>query len=257
MTERGASRTARETARGARETPRHAHEDAGRGAESAGRGAESAGRGADLSHIVGVIPVRSLSDGKSRLGEPLDPEERESLVLGLLRRTIRAALEAKEIAGVTVVSMDGALLDEARRLGATALMQSWAGLNEGLAEARTALTGEATALLVVSADLPEISASSIDEIVGAGRRAARATPSCPVVVLVPDRHGTGTNALLISPPGAIDFRFGPGSLAAHEEAARRAGASLVKLSGPLTFDVDTAEDLLLADLRGLGHEAGR
>ncbi len=72
-----------------------------------------------------------------------------------------------------------------------------------------------------------------------------------MVVLVPDRHGSGTNALLLAPPNAIDFRFGEGSRAAHAAAAEAAGATYVELDGPLSFDLDTPEDLLEADRRGL------
>ena len=78
-----------------------------------------------------------------------------------------------------------------------------------------------------------------------------------MVALVSDRHGTGTNALLVAPPDAIPFRFGEGSRAAHEAAAAAAGAAYVEIRGPLSFDVDTPEDLLQADSSGLGHEAGR
>jgi 2-phospho-L-lactate guanylyltransferase len=212
---------------------------------------------AELSRLVIVIPVRSLSDGKSRLGEPLDAEERASLVLGLLRRTVTAAREARQASGVVVVSPDGAILDEARRMGAATLMQTLPGLNEGLAEARDAIATEATALLVLPADLPDVAAAPIDRLVDTARASNREHPGRPVVALVPDRHGLGTNALLLSPPDAIEFRFGEGSRAAHAEAAHLAGACYTEVSGPLDFDVDTAEDLLLADLRGLDHEAGR
>jgi 2-phospho-L-lactate guanylyltransferase len=74
---------------------------------------------------------------------------------------------------------------------------------------------------------------------------------------VPDHHGTGTNALLVAPADAIPFCFGEGSRAAHAAAAEVAGASYVELDGPLSFDLDTPEDLLDADSRGLDHEAGR
>jgi 2-phospho-L-lactate guanylyltransferase len=214
-------------------------------------------RAADLSRLVVVIPVRSLSDGKSRLGEPLDAEERASLVLGLTRRAVRAALESSQAAGVVVVSPDVALLDEARRMGAATLMQTLPGLNEGLTEARSAIAIEATALLVLPADLPEVAAAPIDRLIEVARASSLEHPGRPVVALVPDRHGLGTNALLVSPPEAIEFRFGEGSRAAHAEAARLAEACYTEVSGPLDFDVDTAEDLLLADLRGLDHESGR
>ena len=213
--------------------------------------------GPSLSRIVAVVPVRSLSSGKSRLGEPLDAEERADLVLALLRRTVEQALAASRLTGVVVVSEDADLLRQAREMGAASLLQERPGLNEGLAEARTAADPEATAIMVLPADLPSVVASAIDELAEAADLAQRAAPDRPVVALVPDRHGTGTNALLVAPPDAIPFRFGAGSRVAHCSAARAAGASYVELAGPLTFDLDTTEDLLEADRRGLGHEAGR
>ncbi len=216
---------------------------------------------ADLSRIVAIVPIRSLSGAKSRLGEPLDPEEREDLVLAFLRRAVLAALQSRRLAGVVVVSQDVELLQEALGLGAASLLQRSDGLNEGLDEARVASAAEATALLVLPADLPNLTAEEIDRLVDAA--AALATPAPPsktpdaVVALVPDRHGCGTNALLVSPPDAIEFRFGEGSRAAHAAEAALAGAAYVEVDGPLSFDVDTPEDLLLADFGGLDHEAGR
>ena len=210
-----------------------------------------------LSRIVAVVPVRSLSSGKSRLGEPLDAEERADLVLALLRRTVEQALAASRLAGVVVVSEDADLLRQARAMGAASLLQERPGLNEGLAEARAAADPEATAIMVLPADLPSVVASAIDELAEVAELAQRAAPDRPVVALVPDRHGTGTNALLVAPPDAIPFRFGAGSRVAHCSAARAAVASYVELAGPLTFDLDTPEDLLEADRRGLDHEAGR
>ena len=213
--------------------------------------------GPGLSRIVAVVPVRSLSSGKSRLGEPLDAEERADLVLALLRRTVEQALAASRLAGVVVVSEDADLLRRARGMGAASLLQERPGLNEGLAEARAAADPDVTAIMVLPADLPSVVASAIDELAEAAELAQRAAPDRPVVALVPDCHGTGTNALLLSPPGAIPFRFGAGSRVAHCSAARAAGATYVELAGPLTFDLDTPEDLLEADRRGLDHETGR
>jgi 2-phospho-L-lactate guanylyltransferase len=212
---------------------------------------------ADLSHIVAIVPVRSLDTGKSRLGEPLDAEERADLVLAMLRRTVEAALEARRLSGVVVVSMDSELLRDVREMGATSLHQETSGLNEGLDEARTAAKPEATAILVLPADLPDVAASAIDQLAEAAELAVGCGPNQPVVALVPDRHGTGTNALLVAPPDTIDFHFGEGSREAHRKAAAAAGACYMELDGPLTFDVDTPEDLLEADLRGLDHGAGR
>ena len=208
-----------------------------------------------LGHIVALVPVRSLTGSKSRLGEPLDAEERADLVRALLRRTVREARAATTVAEVLVVSMDGDLLEEARALGVASLLQETDGLNEGLEEARRA--AGAAAVLVLPVDLPGISASAIDALAEAAETARRSAPAKPVVVLVPDRHGTGTNALLVAPSEAIPFRFGDRSRAAHTAAARAAGASYVEVAGALSFDLDTPEDLLEADRRGFDHEAGR
>ena len=209
------------------------------------------------ARAVAIVPVRSFSGAKSRLGEPLDAEERAELVLALLRRTVAAALSARSLHGVVVVSQDADLLAQARGMGAASLLQESDGLNEGLKEARQSAGADATALLVLPADLPAVSAAEIDRLVEAAAETASRTPDRPVVVLVPDRHGTGTNALFVMPPEAIEFRFGERSRAAHAAEAASAGATYLELDGPLSFDLDTPEDLLEADRIGLDHEGGR
>jgi 2-phospho-L-lactate/phosphoenolpyruvate guanylyltransferase len=211
---------------------------------------------ADLSRVVAIVPVRSLSGAKSRLGEPLDPEERSDLVVAMLRRTVRAGLAARLVARVIVVSQDPEVVRRAGELGADGVLQRGNGLNEALTEGR-AVAKDATALLVLPADLPAVSADAIDALVEAAGRSGAAATGRPLVALVPDHHGSGTNALLASPPDAIAFRFGEGSRRSHEAEARAAGATYVEVEGPLTFDVDTPDDLLEADRRGLGQEVGR
>jgi 2-phospho-L-lactate/phosphoenolpyruvate guanylyltransferase len=210
-----------------------------------------------LRHVIAVVPVRSLSGSKSRLGEPLDAEERVDLIRALLRRTVREARAATRLAGVAVVSMDEELLREAEALGATPILQKRDGLNQGLEEARSGLGADASAILVLPVDLPGIAAAAIDRLAEAAEMARRNAPGGPVVILVTDHHGTGTNALLLAPPSAIPFRFGESSRAAHAAAAREAGAAYVEVDGPLSFDLDTPDDLLEVDRRGFGHEDGR
>jgi 2-phospho-L-lactate guanylyltransferase len=73
-------------------------------------------------------------------------------------------------------------------------------------------------------------------------------------VIVPDRHGTGTNALLLAPPDALEPSFGPGSCRRHAQLARRAGIAHVILPVPsLALDIDTPEDL--TELGRLGDRA--
>jgi 2-phospho-L-lactate guanylyltransferase len=207
-------------------------------------------RGADLARLVAIIPVRTLEGSKSRLGGSLDAEERQDLVRLLLERTILAARLVPEIASVLVVSPDPVILELAVAQGAEALQQHGEGLNEGLDEAvGHATAAGATAVLVLAADLPSISATSIGEIVATA--GAAATTNRAIVVVVPDRHGRGTNALLLSPPHAIRFAFGVDSRIAHEAAARAVDALSLEVDGPLSLDLDLPEDLTLAEERGL------
>jgi len=212
--------------------------------------------------MVAIIPVRGLERAKTRLGEALDPEERHALVEGLLRRTIQAAVTTPGIRAVAVVSPDPEALAVAADAGAVTLPQGGGGLNEGLADGRAwARELGATGLLVIPADLPAINPGELGRILEAARDrlagslAAAAETGMTVtslVALVPDRAGEGTNLLLLAPPGAIPFRFGPGSRAAHAAAAARTGAVYLELTGPLGLDLDTPDDLLAAEAVGLG-----
>lgn len=211
-----------------------------------------------FSRISAVIPVRDLETAKSRLGEALDPEERQALVLRLLDRAIRSALDATSISNVLVVSPDRDLLARSAAAGADVLRQRDLGLNPGLAEARSwVVAGGASGMLVLPADLPSVTPGLIDEIARRGRdEAGQHLGPVRVVVLVPDRHGDGTNALLLVPPDAGSFEFGTGSRQRHAAAARAAGAALVEVDGPLSLDLDVPEDLLLAETEGvMGVEA--
>jgi 2-phospho-L-lactate guanylyltransferase len=199
---------------------------------------------ADLRHVVVIVPVRDLESAKSRLGETLDPEERRALVTVMLDRTVRAGIEAGF--EVLVVSPSEDALTIAEAAGGEPLRQHGDGLNEALELATvTAAASGATALLVVPVDLPAIDADALRVVVANGHAAI--DPGRPLVALVPDRHGTGTNALLVSPPGAIGYAFGPDSRLRHADAAGRAGAVLLELGGQLGLDLDTADDLSLAE----------
>jgi 2-phospho-L-lactate guanylyltransferase len=191
---------------------------------------------------VAIVPVGALEGAKSRLGGTLDAEERRDLVLQMVERTLGALAATPGVAETIVVTPD----DDVRRLaldaGARPIRQRTQGLNRGLREAREeAEAAGAAAVLVVPIDLPLISPVVLGDVV-----AAWAPGPHPAVVLVSDRHHRGTNALLLAPPDIIDFGFGGDSRACHESAAREAGARYVELDGALTVDLDTPDDLLLA-----------
>jgi 2-phospho-L-lactate/phosphoenolpyruvate guanylyltransferase len=187
-----------------------------------------------------AIPVRSFEGAKSRLGAVLDAEERRELVELLLLRTVAAAREARGVTEVLVVSPDPEVLRVAEAAGARPVAQHSQGLNPALHEARAATT--AARLLIVPADIPAVSSDALERLLAAGDAAGR-----PSVVLVPDRHGRGTNALLLDPPDVIDPAFGGDSRAGHAWLASSADAGYAEVDDVLDLDVDTPEDLLLAE----------
>jgi 2-phospho-L-lactate guanylyltransferase len=227
------------------ETPASPSPAAARGQRSAAGGGPEvpARRTASIA-----IPVRAFEGAKSRLGDVLDAEERHDLVEGLLRQAIAAALGAKGVVEVLVVSPDPEVLALAEAAGARPVRQRSRGLNPALQEARAAATGER--LLVLPADLPTVTADDIARVLEAGDAAG--TPS---VVLVPDRHRRGTNALLLDPPDAIDPAFGGDSRTGHAWLAESADIPFEELTGLLDLDLDTPDDLLLAE--SLRREAAR
>lgn len=202
---------------------------------------------ADLARTWAIVPIRGLESAKTRLGGGLDAEERRDLVIDLLRRTLRATRDARGIAGTIVVTMDPEAARIARDLRAVGLVERAPGLNAAIVAARSlAMARDATAVLVLPADLPAVSAQVIDELLASAKPLARAGA---LVALVSDQHGSGTNALLVSPPRVIEPSFGPASRDLHRASAQAAGASLVELDGPLALDVDTPDDLVMAEAR--------
>ncbi len=195
------------------------------------------------------MPIRGLETAKTRLGGDLDAEERLDLVVDLLRRTLRATRDSRRIAGTIVVTMDPEAAGIARDHRAIGLVERAPGLNEAITAARSvAIARGATAVLVLPADLPAIDASAVDDVVAAAASAiSSGAASRGIVAIVGDRHGTGTNVLLLSPPDVIEPAFGDASREVHGVAAASGGATLLELDGPLSLDVDTSDDLVAAE----------
>src|SRR4051794_25950934 len=197
----------------------------------------------DNGRVVAIVPVGSLTGAKSRLGAVLDAEERLELTLRLARATIGAVVGTPGIDETLVVTPDDTIRSLASELGARPIRQRGGGLNRGIDIGRDeALAAGATAVLILPIDLPDVSTAAVDTVLASLDRSVR-----PLVAIVADRHRRGTNALVIAPPDAIDPCFGGDSHAAHVAAARAAGAELVEVSGPLSLDLDTPEDLLLSE----------
>ena len=184
-----------------------------------------------------IIPVKSLSEAKSRLAPHFTHYQRETLALDMLRHVVQTLCASQEFELVSVVSPDLRVLEKARTWGARALFEERSGHNPALHMAALRELAEgADALLTISADLPLLTPDDIGVMV------ERSTHFD--VVLAPSLDGTGTNAMLTLPPLAVPYLFGPDSLHKHLRAARKRGlsASLYTSRG-LSLDIDTIEDV--------------
>jgi 2-phospho-L-lactate guanylyltransferase len=191
--------------------------------------------------VFAIVPAKPLIRSKSRLAGCMTALERQALSESMLVHTLDCLKACASIQGVLVVSPDPEVLTLARRLGAAPVRQ-WpdGGLNHALHQAgKRAKARGAGGLLVLLADLPKLERADIDSLL------AHAGPP-PSVVLAPDRHGSGTNALLMAPPGLIEYAFGPLSFLRHRQMAEAAGAHLQVYHAPaLALDLDVPEDLAL------------
>jgi len=189
-----------------------------------------------------IVPVKPLRRGKSRLSGVLSLEARTALNHYLLSNTLETLASVPEIEHSLVVSRDPEALTIAREYGArTVQEQGTPQLNIALTRATmVALSHFVQGVIIVPADLPLLTADDIREVVKRGI-------DPPVVVITPDRHRQGTNALLISPPGLIQYEYGPGSFQKHCRQAEQAGARLeICERGAVALDIDYPEDLELA-----------
>jgi 2-phospho-L-lactate guanylyltransferase len=191
-----------------------------------------------------IVPVKRFGLAKQRLLRALDRPARTALVRAMLTDVLAAIASAELTERVIVVTGER----RAERIALRSARRATQPL-EVLREPRDSGHSKAATLGIVRAqslgascavllpgDCPLLDAPELDaalERMRGGR-----------VAIVPDRHGAGTNALLLSPPDAIGPAFGPGSSARHADRARRAGHEVaIEPLESLGLDVDTPDDL--------------
>lgn len=186
---------------------------------------------------LAILPVKSFPVAKQRLSSGLEAPLRRQLVEFMLCDVL-CALSATEVDEVIVVTAGDAAAQIAREQGARVLIDAEEGHNAaaslGVAEA---LRAGAERVLLVPGDCPALEPQEVNQLLArdAGERS---------LIIVPDRHGTGTNALLIRPPDALAPAFGPGSCQRHARLAESAGVAYEIVHVPsLALDIDTPEDL--------------
>ena len=181
-----------------------------------------------------VLPIRSFSAAKTRLAGALTDAQRRALALHCAARV----LEASQPLTTVVVCDDPEVAEWAQANGAIVVSPRTTGLNEAAAAGRAAARERGfERVLVVHADLPH------------AEPLAPLAETTTAVVIVPDRHHDGTNALLVPTEGDFQFRYGLGSCTAHTGEADRLGLSWrIVPRSDLALDLDTIDDLRAAGL---------
>lgn len=183
-----------------------------------------------------VLPVKSFSRAKQRLGDAIGGSEREQLAAAMVSDVLSTLVAVPELDEVILVTAEPVAARAGEAAGVTVVTDPDES-GQSAAAARgidAALVRGAERVVLVPGDCPALDARELGVLLA--RSGA--------VVIVPDRHGSGTNALLLTPPTAIAPSFGAGSFARHAALARAAGAEVKVCELPsLSLDVDTPDDL--------------
>lgn len=202
-----------------------------------------------------VVPMKDPSLSKTRLGDTLPPKARAALARTLFRQTLRVLRMVDADLHVVVVTSSDAIRQisypfRAHLLDDPVMLDTGEGLTKA-AEAGAAYAAHHrfSSVCILPGDLAD---PAIDDL-----QTLFALPRPDGSAIIVPAHDGGTNALLVSPPDAMSFSYGPGSCAAHQGIAEKAGLScLIKPLPSLLYDVDRSSDLSARLVRGLDRSLG-
>jgi 2-phospho-L-lactate/phosphoenolpyruvate guanylyltransferase len=198
-----------------------------------------------------VLPVKRFAAAKQRLAPGMGATHRVELAAAMLEDALEAIGAARSVERTIVVTSEPRAEEPARAAGAELVPDPDAGGHSGAALAGVARACElgAERVILLPIDCPLLAPRELERLLtGMPER---------YVAIVPDRHGTGTNALALAPPDAIEPSFGEGSCARHVAAAREAGMPYgVEELPSLALDLDTPADVVALTM-ALERERGR
>lgn len=200
-----------------------------------------------------LVPFKSRARAKQRLATALNDAQRAALAWAMLEDVLDAVCRSAEPALRVLVSQDEqALLLAASRGWRTLAETAQSSESDSVDQASLHLECEGvTRLLRLPGDVPLLTPGDVDSLF-------RLADGAPCAVAVPSRDGTGTNALLRTPPSAFPSRFGSGSLALHRALAEARGIRwIVAENRRLALDVDDPGDLQMLIDAGVGGATGR
>ena len=190
----------------------------------------------ESNSVIAVVPMKPLSDSKTRLARRLSKEQRGDLAIGMLRRVIMA-VQATSIGVIWVVGGDRRVRNMTRNASGVWLEELGRNLNDTVAKAFDRIFKQGNSAMYLAGDLPFLKASDLHSLLQASRRQNN-------ISIAPARQDGGTNAILV--PAGIPFspELGRDSFIKHLSQAARLGVSVAICYSPgLGFDLDTTEDL--------------
>ena len=193
---------------------------------------------------LAVLPIKNFTEAKQRLETMLTPGPRRALAEAMFSDVLTALRRSSAVADILVVTRDHGAQQIAGGHGALVLDDEEPGQSPAaMLGVRYALDHEYDRALLVPGDCPMLAPRDVDALIALPHEV-------PSALIVPDRHGTGTNALLLTPPDSLPPAFGPDSCERHVADATLAGTvpEVVSIAS-LELDIDTPDDLDV--LRGM------
>ncbi len=200
---------------------------------------------------IAILPVKHFDDAKQRLAGGIEDTRRRDLAAAMVADVLEAIGQARTIERTIVVTGDPIAQGLAAEVGAEVVPDptDTSHVRAALAGIARAEADGAECVVLLAGDCPLLDPRELDRLL-------TGVPA-PYVGIVPDRHGPGTNALLLSPPDAIVPSFGAGSRERHVGLAREAGIPFgVEELASLGLDLDTPADVI-ALTRELAAGPGR
>ena len=194
-----------------------------------------------------LVPVKGLTESKTRLSTSLQGDQRRILVEALLEDVLSSIIRSRVYGTVMVISPDENVASRIRPEEVSFLKQTGVGLNRAIEQAnRLATQKHVRSVTTVLADIPLVEPGDFKELLSVGT-------AVPRVVMAPSLKG-GTNVLLTSPPGVISPSYGRWSYSKHLRQAQMKKVDAYSISNSrVSFDIDTISDLV--ELRRLDPES--
>jgi 2-phospho-L-lactate guanylyltransferase len=187
-----------------------------------------------------ILPVKPFDAATERLATGLDAGQRRLIAEAMVRDVVAALGRCEKVDEVVVISAEPKIDESVGAVASAILPDERTGHSDATAlGVKWAIEHGCDRVVMIPGDCPLLSSEELDDLI------SRCIDDKIEFAVIPDRMGTGTNALVISPPDAVSPAFGPGSRQRHLALGLAAGRRTAELEVPtLALDLDTAEDLM-------------